>query len=216
MLRILITAGPTREYIDPVRFLSNDSSGRMGFAIAAAAVAAEHAVTLVHGPVALTPPAGTRAIAVTSALDMQRECALVWPDHDVLIMTAAVADYRPEQQADKKHKRSGDAWSLPLVPNPDIVAGLSQIKRADQAIIGFALEDSDQHANAEKKLREKGLAAIVLNHPTAIGSDENEIEICTGPGRWSERQRGAKEMLGTRIVAIAAELHRAAVAATSA
>ncbi|MGE3182389.1 MAG: phosphopantothenoylcysteine decarboxylase [Phycisphaerae bacterium] len=209
MLKFLITAGPTREYIDPVRFLSNDSSGQMGFALAEAAHHAGHSVTLVHGPVASVPPAEVALIPVVTALEMESACQREWPGHDVLIMTAAVADYRPAKTFATKHKRAGANWMLELTPNPDIVAGLSRKKRPDQILVGFALEDRDQHRNAEKKLVEKGLAAIVLNHPAAIGSTENEIEICLGPGNWSPRRRGSKKDLAKELVVLAAHLHTA-------
>lgn len=184
-LRILITAGPTREYIDPVRYLSNDSSGRMGFALARAALARGHRVTLVHGPVALVPPAGARAVSVVSAADMLAACERAWPRHEVLIMAAAVADYTPAEPSPFKRKKQARQVSLRLKPTVDVLARLSANRPSPRAVVvGFALEDRDARRNAERKLASKNLDAIVLNRPTAIGAERCAMELLVRGGRW--------------------------------
>lgn len=205
-LRILITAGPTREYIDPVRFISNDSSGKTGFLIAAAARRSGHSVTLVHGPVTLKPPLGVRAVGVTGASDMLAACRQIWPKHDVLIMAAAVADYSVAQPSNAKLKRTAATLKLVLIANPDILATLSAARRPDQIAIGFALEDRAGRRNAESKLARKNLDAIVLNRPTAIGADENQVEILRRDGSWAAWPVMSKRRLAARLVELAEQL----------
>lgn len=214
--RILVTAGPTREYVDPVRYISNDSSGRMGFSIAAAAAGAGCRVTLVHGPVQLDPPAGVRAVAVTSADQMLAACRARWPRHDVLIMAAAVADYRAAKPAARKIKRSRDQRVLKLRPTVDILATLSAERRAGQVVIGFALEDRNGRAEARGKLVRKGLDAIVLNSPAAISAGRAELDVLVRGRRW-ERWRGApKAVLAARLVELACRLAAEAAALSAA
>lgn len=205
-LRILVTAGPTREYIDSVRFLSNDSSGKMGFAIAAAAAARGHRVTLVHGPVALAAPAEVRAVGVVSAADMLRACRAAWARQDVLVMAAAVADYTPARRQRHKLKKSPSALMLALAPTVDILKTLSRARRPAQRVIGFALEDRAARPNAEKKLLTKRLDAIVLNRPTAIGAERSSVEILRPGGRWRRIAAQHKQRLAEAIVDLAEEL----------
>ncbi len=202
-LRILITAGPTREYIDPVRYLSNDSTGRMGFAIAAEAIRRGHAVTLIHGPVALAPPAGVRTEAIVSAAEMLEACRRAWPRQDVLIMSAAVADYRPARVSDSKIKKSRDDLTLELEPTTDVLADLSGKRRAGQRVIGFALEDRDPRENARSKLERKGLDAIVLNPPAAIGRTRSRLEILRRGGEWAVHAMRDKAAHARTIVDLA-------------
>lgn len=202
-LRILITAGPTREYIDSVRFLSNDSSGKMGFAIAAAAVKRGHRVTLVHGPVALAAASGVKAIGVVSAADMLRACRKEWPRHDVLIMAAAVADYTPARRSRFKLKKSTNLLTLDLAPTVDILRTLSARRKSNQRVIGFALEDRAARRNAEMKLSGKRLDAIVLNRPTAIGADSSTVEILRSGARWMRVPPSDKQRLAGVIVELA-------------
>ncbi len=206
--RILITAGPTREYLDPVRYLSNDSSGQMGFALAEAAVRRGHAVTLVHGPVALTLPPGVQPIAVVSAREMWQACRNVWHDHDCLIMAAAVADYVPARVMPHKRKKTGRELSLILKQTPDILARLSRTRRKGQTVIGFALEDRQPRRNAEKKLREKGLDAIVLNAPAAIGTARSRVEVLARGGEWQPLPLMSKRQLALRLMRMVERLNR--------
>lgn len=180
-----MTAGPTREYLDPVRYLSNDSTGRMGFAIAAEALRRGHNVTLVHGPVALTPPAEARLAPIVTAAEMLSACRSRWPRHDLLIMCAAVADYRPVRVSQSKVKKSPGGLMLALEPTVDVLAELSKSRKAVQRIIGFALEDRNARENARLKLERKGLDAIVLNAPAAIGRGKSKIEILRRDGEWA-------------------------------
>ncbi len=164
--KILITAGPTHENIDPVRFIGNYSSGKMGFSLALEAERRGAEVTLVTGPVALTLPAGSsvKRIDVVSAKEMCAECEKLFPSMDAAIMSAAVADYAPESVAGSKIKRSGcESMTLRLVRNPDIAATLGKAKAPGQIIAGFALETDNEQDNALAKLRSKNLDWIVLN-----------------------------------------------------
>ncbi len=205
-LRFLITAGPTREYIDPVRFISNDSSGKMGFAVAAAAAARGHAVSLAHGPVALAAPPGVVALPVVSARDMLETCLAAWPQHDVLVMASAVADYTPATQSAAKLKKSGAEMTLHLAPTADVLAALSKIRTARQTLIGFALETHNGRANAEDKLERKNLDAVVLNAPTAIGGDRSTVEILVRGEAWRPLPEAEKSETAARIVELAERL----------
>lgn len=166
-LRVLITAGPTHEPIDAVRYIANRSSGRMGIALAEAAETRGHRTTLLLGPSPLCPPEGTaiRTIRFRTTADLEGLLADEWPSHDVLIMAAAVADFRPAAPArDGKLRRQGERMSLELEPTPDLLAGLAGSTRPDQRVIGFALEPADElAASAREKLSRKGLDAIVAN-----------------------------------------------------
>ncbi len=208
-LRILITAGPTREYIDPVRYISNDSSGKMGFALAQAAHVRGHRVTLVHGPTALPAPQGVPTVPVVSAADMLHACRDCWADHDALIMAAAVADYTPARPVRAKLKKTASARVLHLKPTVDILATLAKCRRADQVIVGFAVEDRAPRRNAEQKLRRKGLDAIVLNRPRAIGAERAAIEILVRGQRWQTVPAARKSRLAMRLVRLVEQLHTA-------
>lgn len=205
-LRFLITAGPTREYIDSVRYLSNDSSGRMGFALARAAARAGHRVTMVHGPVALAPPANVRAIPIVSADEMLRTCRKLWPQNDVLIKSAAVADYTPAERGQVKRKKSKGLWRLPLKPTTDILADLALGRRPNQIAIGFALEDQNERDHALRKLNHKRLDAIVLNRPVAIGADAATLEVLVAGSDWETWPAAKKSALAARIVKLAVRL----------
>jgi phosphopantothenoylcysteine decarboxylase/phosphopantothenate--cysteine ligase len=179
--RIVVSAGPTREALDPVRFLSNHSSGKMGFAIARVARRRGAEVTLVHGPVALLPPSGVIAISVTTAREMQRELSRAFAAATALVMAAAVADHRPREVAERKVKRGAAArTTLPLVANADIVRALARTK-GRRIVIGFAAETGDGEREARRKLAEKGLDMIVLNDVTTpgaeFGADTNVVRL---------------------------------------
>lgn len=159
-LRILITAGPTREFIDPVRFISNSSTGFFGYQIASEAIRRGHKVTLISGPTHLAPPRGARFIPVTSALEMKREVGKFFPKCDCLIMSAAVSDYRPVRIHPGKIKKSKSRLTLKLERNPDILSIAAKNKRG-RLLIGFALETDDLKKNAGRKLEAKNLDCIV-------------------------------------------------------
>jgi phosphopantothenoylcysteine decarboxylase/phosphopantothenate--cysteine ligase len=184
--RVLVTAGPTHEPIDPVRFLGNRSSGKMGFAIAAAAARRGAEVTLVAGPVELPDPAGVLRVDVESAREMAAAVFERAPRADVVVMTAAVADYRPAEVARTKIKREGrDGLQLSLVPNPDILAALAE--QAPAALrIGFAAETDRVRENAQRKLAAKRVDLLVVNDVSrtdiGFGADDNELTVLR-PGR---------------------------------
>lgn len=161
-MRILITAGPTREFIDPVRFISNRSSGKMGYAIACAACNRGHKVCLISGPVALLPPHAARFMPVTSAADMKQAVRAAWPRTDVLIMTAAVADWRPMRISAQKLKKQQGPPKIELERTEDILASLVG-RKAGRIIVGFAAETEHVLVEARRKLREKDLDLIVAN-----------------------------------------------------
>lgn len=178
--RVMVTAGPTRERIDPVRFISNDSSGKMGFAIAEAARDRGAQVTLVTGPVALPDPAGITVLHIESARDLLEACSAPFEESDAAIFAAAVADKRPARMADVKLKKGRDDELLEhieLVDNPDVLATLASRKHS-QIVVGFAAETNDVLQNARRKLEKKGADFIVANevgHGKAFGTADNEV-----------------------------------------
>ena len=189
--RVLVTAGPTREAIDPVRFLSNHSSGRMGTAIAAAAWRRGADVTLVAGPLAVSVPVGVRQVRVESTTEMQAAVDRELPASDVLVMAAAPADYRPVAVSAAKLKKTGETRSIALTENPDILASTRSSRRPGAVIVGFALETDDVVANARRKLDTKALDLIVLNDAKEPGAgfavDTNRVTIFTRGTEEPER-----------------------------
>jgi hypothetical protein len=170
-VRILVTAGPTREWIDDVRYLSNESSGVMGYAVARAARDRGHETLLVSGPTALPDPEGVSVVRVETAAEMHRACREAFPGCDAAFMVAAVADYRPETRAPGKLKKAADRLTLTLVKNPDILADLGMM-RGRRTLVGFALESAPAEealALARGKLRSKGADLVVLNTPASFG-----------------------------------------------
>jgi phosphopantothenoylcysteine decarboxylase/phosphopantothenate--cysteine ligase len=159
--KLLITAGPTREHLDPVRFISNLSSGALGYALARVAVKRGYQVSLVSGPTSLTPPPGVRFYPVISALEMRQKCTELFPKHDGLIMSAAVSDFMPFRLSRQKMP-SGSGRMLKLKRTPDILAGLSK-RKGKRVVIGFCLETKDLIRKAKKKLIAKHLDGIVAN-----------------------------------------------------
>jgi phosphopantothenoylcysteine decarboxylase / phosphopantothenate---cysteine ligase len=200
---VLVTAGPTREPIDPVRYIANRSSGRQGFAIAAAAASAGAQVTLVAGPVHLPTPAGVMRIDVETALEMEAAVHDALPA-DVAIMVAAVADWRADARADQKiKKQKGDNPApLALVENPDILAGLAQHQKRPALLIGFAAETEKIEEHARAKLAKKGCDWIVANDVSGdvMGGAENSVHIVTEKGTeiW---ERLPKPEVARRLVA---------------
>jgi phosphopantothenoylcysteine decarboxylase/phosphopantothenate--cysteine ligase len=192
-MRILITAGGTREYIDPVRFISNASSGRMGYALARAALKAGHKVTLITAPTALKPPAGVKVIPVASAAAMFEAVKEQFPQCDCLIMAAAVSDYTPAKPSKTKLKKQAAKLTLELKPTQDILKWAGKHKNESRAtghepriLVGFALEDRDLRSNAERKLREKRLDMIVANAPDAIGGEASALQVKAAGSDWVE------------------------------
>lgn len=179
--RVMITAGPTYEKIDPVRFIGNYSSGKMGFALAEECRKRGADVTLISGPVSLSCSPEINRIDVESCEDMYKAANENFSDSDITILCAAVADFKPETTADKKIKREKDDLVLRLQPTHDIAASLGKKKRENQIMVGFALETNDEEANAKKKLKRKNLDFIVLNSTrnpgTTFRSNDNQIEI---------------------------------------
>lgn len=199
-MRVLVTAGPTREPLDPVRFLSNRSSGRMGYAIAAALRAEGHEVVLVSGPVELAAPAGVERVQVETALQMLAACERAWPRCDALYAVAAVADYRPASAAADKLKRSaGEGRVLHLVENPDVVATLAASK-AGRRVVGFALESRDGEAEARRKMLAKGLDFVCLNGPEAQGAAQAALVLLGRDGARSALGPLPKEELARALV----------------
>lgn len=186
---VMITAGPTYEKIDPVRFIGNYSSGKMGFAIAEECRRRGARVTLIAGPVSLKCSDGIRRIDVESCQQMLEESVSAFTNSDVAILAAAVADFRPATIAESKIKRGMDDMQIRLSPNPDIAATLGQTKGGNQTIVAFALETNDEEANAQRKLEKKNADFIVLNSlrnkGTCFGTDDNQIEIISHYGKKS-------------------------------
>ena len=198
-MRILITAGPTREYLDDVRYLSNASSGRMGFAMAEAIMAAGHDVVLACGPVSLIPPSGCELHPVETTDELLAVCSELFPQCDGVIATAAVCDYRPKARFPGKLAKTGVSLELELVETADVLADLGR-QKGGRWIIGFALEsDEYAHVNALRKLKEKNCDAIVLNRPTAIGSETNRIEVINAAGQTVTTISGTKRHVADEL-----------------
>lgn len=179
--KILITAGPTYEKIDPVRFIGNYSSGKMGFALAEECRKRGASVTLISGPVALDTPDGVNRINVDSCAEMYDEASRLFPEYDVAILSAAVADFQPETVSETKIKRGKDGLTLKLKPTHDIAGALGKMKTSKQRIIAFALETNNEEQNAKAKLEKKNADFIVLNSTqipgTTFRSDDNQVAI---------------------------------------
>ena len=208
--RVLVTAGPTFEAIDPVRGITNRSSGKMGFAVARAAAEAGAAVTLVAGPVALATPRGVTRIDVDSAEQMLAAVLPLAPAHDVFVATAAVADWRPAARAEEKIKKDGTGATptLAFVENPDILATVARLPEAERPwCVGFAAESHDVLRHAREKRLRKGVPLLVANHgPSTFGRDDNALVLVDAEGE-RELPRGAKLALARALVAeIAARL----------
>lgn len=201
---VMITAGPTHEPIDPVRFIGNSSSGKMGRALAAEALRRGARVTVISGPVAISYPAGADVVGVTTALEMRDEAVSRFPDTDIAVMCAAVADYRPASCADHKIKRSGvDEMTLTLVRNPDIAATLGAMKRPGQRLVGFALETDHAEDNGRGKLASKNLDMIVVNSledaGAGFGVDTNRVTMLTADGRRLQGDLKSKDGVAADI-----------------
>lgn len=196
--KVLITAGPTYEKIDPVRFIGNYSSGKMGFAIAEECARRGAEVVLVAGPVSLSCSKGIHRRDVQSCREMYEASVEAFESSDIAILAAAVADYRPETIAKEKIKRTADNMAIKLTPNEDIAATLGKAKKQGQMIVAFALETNDEETNARLKLKKKNADFIVLNSlknkGTCFGTDENQIEIITNGGTKSYPKKSKTEI----------------------
>lgn len=205
--RILITAGPTYEKIDPVRFIGNYSSGKMGFAIAEECRKRGAVVTLVAGPVALSCSNGIKRIDVESCKEMYNATTKAFADSDIAILAAAVADFKPQTEASQKIKRGESDMTIELCPTQDIAEALGKQKRNDQTIVAFALETNDEELNAKKKLEKKNADFIVLNslrnEGTCFQTDNNQIEIISAKGKLSFQKKSKKEVAGDIVDALA-------------
>ncbi|MFO0974665.1 MAG: phosphopantothenoylcysteine decarboxylase [Phycisphaerae bacterium] len=197
-LRILVTAGPTREYFDTIRFISNPSSGKMGYAIATAAARRGHRVTLVSGPVELPAPRGVRVVRVVSAAEMLAAARAAFRTAEVLVYAAAVCDWRPARRARQKRAKAGGALSVRLVATPDIAATLGRVK-GRRIAVGFALEDHSGRAHARQKMARKNFDLVLLNGPRNIGADVAEYELLDRAGRW-QRWRASKRAIAARLI----------------
>ncbi len=197
-LHILITAGPTREYFDSVRFISNPSSGKMGYAIAEAAASAGHQVTLVSGPVSLKPPKRVKTIQVETAAEMAAASKRIFPSVDAVVFVAAVCDYRPKRRATRKTAKQLRSKSITLVLTEDIAAALGKRKNR-QITVAFAMEDHAARAHAEAKLRRKNCDAIVLNGPENVGADRVSVEFLTRNSKWERWPSASKYQVAKRL-----------------
>jgi phosphopantothenoylcysteine decarboxylase/phosphopantothenate--cysteine ligase len=204
-LRLLVTAGPTVEPIDPVRYVSNRSSGKMGFSIARQALMRGASVTLVSGPTALPPPNGVKFRGVKTAVEMREAVLKCVGDADVVVKAAAVSDYRPREISAQKIKKGSDVMSLDLVKNPDILAELGEKREGEKYIlVGFAAESEEVLANATKKLRDKNLDMVIVNDVTSedagFESDTNLVKIIHRDGSREDLPIMSKDEVANQIL----------------
>jgi phosphopantothenoylcysteine decarboxylase/phosphopantothenate--cysteine ligase len=197
-MRILVTAGPTREHLDEVRYLTNRSSGKMGFALARAAVAAGHRVVLVHGPVALPVPRGARSVPVVSARQMGRAVRARWAWVQALVMAAAVCDVRPRHSARGKLRKTDLPPSVDLVPNGDILEAVCR-RKGRRVVMGFALEPREDLSAARAKRRRKGCDWMVVNTLEALEADRTAVTIVRPEGEVL-KLKGSKERVAARLI----------------
>jgi phosphopantothenoylcysteine synthetase/decarboxylase len=202
-MHFLITAGGTREYIDPVRFISNASSGKMGYALAMAAIKAGHGVTLITTTEKLkvkSKKSKLRIVQVETAAQMFKAVKKNFSKCDCLIMAAAVADYTPTKKSKTKVQKSNKNLVIKLKPTVDILNWAGQHKKKNQVVVGFALEDKNIRRNAEKKLKEKNLDMIIANSVAAIGSDKVSVQIKMPARKWLKLPSSTKTAIAGKIV----------------
>jgi phosphopantothenoylcysteine synthetase/decarboxylase len=211
-MHFLITAGGTREYIDPVRFISNASSGKMGYALAQAALSRGHKVTLittVDTPKLKTKNSKLKTVNVETASEMFAAVKKLFPQCDCLIMAAAVSDYTPVKYSKTKMKKGKKALTIKLKPTADILkwAGKQKLKTQNsklktKIVVGFALEDKNLKANAEKKLKEKNLDMIIANTPASIGSEKTQLFIKPAKSPWQKLKPATKQSVAKKIISL--------------
>ena len=204
-MKFLISAGPTRERIDPVRFISNRSSGKMGYALAEAAINAGHEVILISGPVSLTPPQSVKLVMIESAAEMSCEIRIFAKQADIIIMAAAVADYRPVSPSIKKIKKTKAPLTLQLERTEDILATLRNSRNGDsRLIVGFAAETENILSNAHAKLKRKNLDWIIANDVSrsdaGFASNSNEVTMISKDGRKITIPLMDKKSLAKKII----------------
>ncbi len=208
-VRVVVSAGPTREYLDPVRFISNPSSGKMGFAVAEAARDRGADVTLVTGPVTLPDPAGVRVVRIESALELRDAVVDAARDAGIVVMTAAVADYRAATQSGEKQAKVAGDVTIHLTPNPDILAELGR-EKGDRVLVGFAMETHAGVERAAGKAARKNADFILLNYPTregtAFGGDDNQVTLVRADGSHEDWPRVSKREVAERLLTEAARL----------
>lgn len=200
MARILITSGPTRQYLDPVRYISNASSGKMGAALAAAALQMDHEVVIVSGPGTVDYPHAAEVIDVVSTDQMLAAAVKAFKTCDGVIAAAAPCDFRAAEIADQKIRKQGQAISIVLEETEDVLAAIGQIKTDAQWSVGFALETEDGHSRAIAKLKRKRCDLIILNGAQAIESDFSSIQMIDGQGDIVMSAQGDKVDLGVKIL----------------
>jgi phosphopantothenoylcysteine decarboxylase/phosphopantothenate--cysteine ligase len=205
-VRFLITAGPTREPIDPVRYISNRSSGKMGYAIAEAALVAGHNVMLISGPVSIEPPRDTQFISVSTSDEMFEAVHRHADQCDICVLCAAVADYKSANVSSAKIKKRGERFSLELVPTRDILDSLGRRQDRQFVLVGFAAETDNVEENAVKKLRAKNCDIMVANDvsgaDSGMESDANEVTILFQNGERRKISRGPKKIIARELVKI--------------
>ncbi len=208
-MRFVVTAGPTREPIDPVRFLSNRSSGKMGYAIAEAAIDAGHDATLISGPVNLPAPKNAHFVSINTSDEMYEATVDAVRDCDVLVMCAAVADYKPAKYSAQKLKKQSAALSLELVPTRDILASIARQERSF-LVVGFAAETENVTENAQKKLQAKNCDVMVANDVSTseygMESAENEVTIFCKNGETKKISRAPKKIIAQELVKIISKI----------
>ncbi len=204
--KVLITAGPTQEALDPVRFISNHSSGKMGYAIAEAFVQCGAEVRLISGPVSIPTPKGVQVEKVISAQEMHESTLKYCAESDIIVLSAAVADYSPKVISDKKIKKKDDNFVLELVKTSDIAASVGKLKKANQVIVGFALETDNELANAQEKMERKNFDYIVLNSLQESGAgfryDTNKVKIISKEGKIHDFELKSKKEVAFDILEV--------------
>jgi phosphopantothenoylcysteine decarboxylase/phosphopantothenate--cysteine ligase len=208
-VRFVVTAGPTREAIDPVRFISNRSSGKMGYAIAEAALARGNEVTLISGPASIAAPRGMQLVSITTSDELYDAVHRAVRACDVLVMCAAVSDYKPAAPAKRKMKKRKTPFALKLIPTRDVLASLPK-KNRRYLVVGFAAETHDLKINAQKKLRRKNCDLIVANDVSrsdaGMESDENEVVIFFRNGESQKISRTSKKNIARELVKIISKM----------
>jgi phosphopantothenoylcysteine decarboxylase/phosphopantothenate--cysteine ligase len=205
MVRILVTSGPTRQYLDPVRYITNASSGRMGRALAEAALEMRHEVVVVSGPVGIEYPKEAEVRHVISTEELLAACQEIFPECDGVIGAAAPCDYRPMRVEEHKIAKTGQPLVLNLIETPDVMATLGSSKRLNQWLVGFALETDDQRFRALTKLQRKSCDLIVLNDPSAIDAPDNQVEVIDKSGSVVASISGSKEVVARGILRMICE-----------